>query len=283
MEFVKITLSDGYSISLRHWQGVRGRGILYIHGIQSHGLWFERSASVLAEAGFSVFLPDRRGSGLNELSRGDITHFGRWLDDLREVIAFSKSESGAEKLHIVAVSWGGKLAMALSKVCSEDIASITLIAPGLFPKVDVSVFEKLRIALAVLLKPNKHFAIPLNEPELFTENPERIKFINDDELKLTCVSARFLYQSRKLDRFISSSLPVMPFPIKLFLAGTDRIIDNCRTLQFYRGIKTEHIKALKYYPLAAHTIEFEEDNREFLRDIKDWILLCENMRTGVNV
>ncbi len=279
MEFISFTMSDGYKISVRYWQGTRKDSVLYIHGIQSHGLWFEESASVLAGAGFSVFLPDRRGSGLNERLRGDISHFSRWLDDLCEIISLIKSEykSNSGKIHILAVSWGGKLAMGLAKLCPEQIASLTLIAPGLFPRVDVAVSDKIAIANALLHDSRKLFPIPLNEPELFTDNPERQKFIVDDKQKLTHVSARFLYQSRKLDKFIKRGFPVLPFPMKLFLAGRDRIIDNCKTLRFYRGIKTSVRKELAFYPSAAHTIEFEEDNREFLRDIKGWILLCEDV------
>ena len=44
--------------------------IVYLHGIQSHGGWYEGSCAHLAAAGFPVYFLDRRGSGLNEQDRG---------------------------------------------------------------------------------------------------------------------------------------------------------------------------------------------------------------------
>lgn len=71
-EFHSWTMSDGYVLHGRLWHpaGIaRDGAILYLHGIQSHGGWFEWSASLLAHLGYPVLLPDRRGSGLNRPAR----------------------------------------------------------------------------------------------------------------------------------------------------------------------------------------------------------------------
>ncbi len=277
MKFVSFTMNDGYEISARYWQNTSEDGVLYIHGIQSHGLWFETSASLLADAGFSVFLPDRRGSGLNKQLRGDVSHFSRWIYDLQELIAQMRSKYGMKRIHILAVSWGGKLALSLAGLLPEQISSMSLVAPGIFPKVDVALSDKIAVAGALLSNPKKKFPIPLDDPKLFTDNPQRQKFIMCDALKLTDVSARFLYQSRKLDAFIRRRIFHLQFPMKLFLAGRDRIIDNCETIKFYRGIRTMRAKTLVFYPSAAHTLEFEDDNTKFLNDLRDWMLLCTNV------
>lgn len=272
MKIITHTFSDGYAVSMRYWQG-DGRGvILYIHGIQSHGLWFEQSASVLANEGFSVLLPDRRGSGLNEIARGDVNNFGRWIDDMVELIDWL----GA-KVHIVSVSWGGKLAMGLAKSAYEKMASITLIAPGIFPVVDVPVSRKLQIAADVILRTKRKFPIPLNAPELFTENSERQDFIRNDNLKLTSVTGRFMYQSRRLDRFIRFLPNRLNIPAKLFLAGRDKIIDNQKTLNYFRSLRCAKRKSLACFPQACHTLEFESDNRQFLNELKEWIISCEDI------
>ncbi len=277
MEFIKYTLSDGYTLSARYWRNDSTDGILYIHGIQSHGLWFEISSSALADMGFSVLLPDRRGSGLSKENRGDINRYQQWLDDLDELVEFMSADLGLKKIHILAVSWGGKLAMALSKTIPHKLTSITLIAPGMFPRVDVSLSDKIAIASAIISNPAKQFPIPLNQPELFTDNPERQNFIRNDKLKLTKVSARFLYNSRKLDGFILKSPQRLKCPSKLFLAGRDKIIDNCKTLKFYRKLKSSVLKEVTFYSQASHTIEFEADNRRFLADLKDWFIRCKDI------
>ena len=50
-EMIRIRLSDHCEAFARLWMPPSPRGaVLYLHGIQSHGLWFEESARRLAEA-----------------------------------------------------------------------------------------------------------------------------------------------------------------------------------------------------------------------------------------
>ena len=59
---------------------------------------------------------------------------------------------------------------------------------------------KLKIALCLLCSPRRPFDIPLNEPELFTDNLELRRWLAADPLRLRKATARFLFVSRALDR-----------------------------------------------------------------------------------
>lgn len=268
---VTLTFRDGVTASTRWWSGGNAGAILYLHGIQSHGLWFEASASALAQAGFSVLLPDRRGSGLSGGPRGDVRDYRDWISDLVEQIDWLREKTGHDRTHIMGVSWGGKLAMALTRIVPERVASVTLIAPGIFPAVDVPAGMKVRIGSSVLARVTRYFPIPLNDPELFTANPERQEFIRRDALRLTEVTGRFLYQSRRLDRRVRVIPERLRVPMKLYLAGRERIIDNAATIRYYRALQTTGPRQLMIYPEAGHTLEFEPDNTPFIHDMQEWL------------
>lgn len=161
--------------------------------------------------------------------------------------------------------------MALARTIPPKIASVTLITPGVFPAVDVPVRMKVQIALSVLGRARRYFPIPLNDPELFTGNPERQEFIRRDELRLTTVTGDFLYQSRRLDRFVRIVPERLHMPMKLFLAGRERIIDNAATVRYYRSLRTTGPRYLAMYPEAGHTLEFEPDNTPFVHDLQEWL------------
>ena len=78
--------SDGYRWRYRWYlpPGIPRAHVACIHGIQSHGGWYEHSCQRLCEAGYSVCSLDRRGAGLNQEARGDAPSFRRLLDDLAE-------------------------------------------------------------------------------------------------------------------------------------------------------------------------------------------------------
>lgn len=261
-------LSDGYRAVGRWWRPAHPRGVvLYFHGIQSHGGWYEASASRLGEQDLFVFMPDRRGSGLNRDQRGHTPSLTRCLGDARECLDAALRESGQQAVHLVGVSWGGKLCAYLAGSAPDRVASMTLVAPGIFPRVDVSPLEKMRIALSMVNDRTRPYDIPLNDPGLFTANPERIRFVQEDSLKLEQVTAGFLLASRRLDR-IAARLSFSEYrgPVHLMLAGRDRIIDNQRTAAWLRDLPSPN-RRITTYPEACHTLEFEDDPSAFLDDL----------------
>lgn len=267
-----VELSDGYRAHARWWLPDSPIGaVLYLHGIESHGGWFEASASRLAAAGFAVLLPDRRGSGANRHDRGHARSAGRLLADVAEQIGLLESRVSARAVHLLGVSWGGKLAAAYAARGLGRIASLTLIAPGLFPRVDLPAAQKLRVGLAAVFASQTTFAIPLEDPNLFTRNPERITFIGSDSLRLRSATAGLLFASWKLDRLARRLAGRrMDVPVHLFLAEHDRIIHNEPTRAFVRSL-ADADRAITEYRRASHTLEFEPDREPFLADLVRWL------------
>lgn len=272
MGTIQLRYSDGYEAHARLWLPPEPRGaVLYFHGIQSHGLWFEGSAGRIAQAGLAVLLPDRRGSGLNQVDRGHAPSAKRLLDDAAESLAELIRRTGVPRCDALGVSWGGKLAMALYGAAPERVRSITLVAPGLFPKVDISLAQKIRVGLSAVAARHSLFDIPLERADLFTENPVWQEFIRTDGPTLRQVTAAFLLASRRLDALAiaAGQLPSGP-PLRLFLAGQDRIINNAQTAEFVRRI-TWPDREIITYDHAHHTLDFEADPEPFYRDLVAWL------------
>jgi alpha-beta hydrolase superfamily lysophospholipase len=265
--------SDGYELVYRAYpaKAPQRAQVVIIHGIQSHAGWYEGSCRALAQAGCSVSFLDRRGSGANQSQRGDSPGYRRLVDDLAEFIKLTRSQNPeTAPLHLVAISWGGKLAVALTERHPGLIDDLVLITPGFFPRVAPSLREKLRIAWARVTKPTKCFPIPLNDPELFTSNPRWLEYLRRDEHSLHEATARFLVSSVHLDRQMKHASRFVHMPTLLLLAGEDRIIDNVRTQRFAETFPSTDRQVIEY-PGRAHTLEFEEPCRLEL-DLIDWVM-----------
>jgi alpha-beta hydrolase superfamily lysophospholipase len=113
--------------------------------------------------------------------------------------------------------------------------------------------------------------IPLSDPELFTANPERQRYIATDPLSLRRASARFLLATRSLDSLLRHQAPALRLPVLLFLAGLDRIVDNGVLRGFFAALPDEG-KRLVHYPEAHHTLEFEPDPGPFFKELVRWVL-----------
>ncbi|MCI0365082.1 MAG: lysophospholipase, partial [Phycisphaerales bacterium] len=196
--------------------------LVYLHGIESHGTWFLPVAAKLARHGCTTYLLDRRGSGLNrEPAPGDAPGVDALIADVQHF----RAHHGNGALHLAALSWGGKLALAAALAQPEYWQSLTLITPGLRAKVDLSLGRKFAVAMNIAVGGGGRFAVPLC-PEMFTTTPQSLQFIREDPWRLTCVTARFLRASRELDQRIAHHTPPLPTPLLVILAEHDRIIDN---------------------------------------------------------
>lgn len=240
--------------------------VLYLHGIQSHPAWFASSAAYLAAAGHAVFQVARRGSGANARDPGHAASAAQLLADLAAAIEFVRGRCRADRVHLVGVSWGGKLAAAyaLAPERAAGLASLTLVAPGLAPQVDLGPIVKARIALCLLFHPRARFDIPLNQADLFTDNPAMRTWLDGDPLRLHRATARFLYASRSLDGLLTRARRgELTTPATLLLASRDRIIDNPRTRAIMERLTAGRagVRELE----GAHTLEFEANPEPFYR------------------
>lgn len=272
---------DCQAVSLELHGGYRGyarffaaddtrRAVVYLHGIQSHGGWFLKSCDHLRQHGCAVLAPDRRGCGMNREDRGHCDSAGELLDDLDRAVGWLRERCGIAQVDLVAVSWSGKLALAYAAMYGEKVRSVTLVAPGLCPRVDIALTEKIFMGVGGIAEPKKLHEIPLKAPALFTENAAMRAFLENDPLAITQTTASFLITSTRLDMKVPRILSEIKAPVYLFLAGQDRIIDNAATIELLRPVLCvlDGFDApAVIYPEAHHTLDFEKAPEVYFRDL----------------
>ncbi len=269
-EEITVRLSDGYEAYARYWASPGcSRGVLYLHGIQSHAGWYEQSAAALCEAGFAVLQPDRRGSGRNTAARGHAESSPQLLDDGRTCLRELARRCECPSNYLLGVSWGGKMAAAMHADDADGIAGLILVTPGLFPVIDVSAAEKFRIGWSMIANPERHYDIPLNDPELFTAEPRWIEYLRNDDLQLHQATAGFFLASRRMDKVARKLFDAERVPIHLMLADDERIIDNDETRAFVRNSTWPH-RVVTTYQNSRHTLEFGPDRDHYLEDLTRW-------------
>jgi acylglycerol lipase len=270
--------ADRCRLAARVWHAVDTpiARVVFLHGITSHGGWYEQVARYLANAGCEVHFLDRRGSGLNAREPGDIDNWRTWVGDVAAYIHSIRGNNLTDPRPqpptiLCGISWGGKLAPVIARLHANLVDGIALICPGIY-----SPFLPRRVKRAILATPaptrlqNLRLTIPLRHPELFTNTRPWREFIRQDPLALRRVTWRFAQADRELTAFARASAPFIHMPLLLMLARQDRIVDNRRTRAFFARAQSRH-KTLLEYAGAGHTLEFEADPSQYFRDLADWI------------
>lgn len=276
-----LLLSDGYETSIylhRPPAGVTGRStpVLFLHGIQSHPGWFYGTAMALARAGFAVYQVTRRGSGDNEVDRGHAESSRQLLEDVDTAAAYAAADAGGDGVHLLGVSWGGKLLAAYATWGGRGVraASLSLVAPGIAAKVSPGLLVKCGVAFSLLFNSRRQYRIPLSDPALFTGNAHLQDYIAKDSYSLRRATAGFLFISRTLDQRIERAPDGgIGIPVTLILAADDRIIDNEGCEREVRRLAGDdiHVAVIE----GAHTLEFEPDPSPLYRAVVEAALRGE--------
>lgn len=262
--------AGGRRLAVRVWEAAgepRGR-VVFLHGVTSHGGWYPRSCQHLAEAGLEVHFLDRRGSGLNRDQPGDVDRWQTWVEDVR---IYMQRHRGVPVV-LCGISWGGKLAAAVARREPGLLQGLALISPGLYSPHEPRLMKRLVLASPVPRGiESRQVRIPLRRAELFTDTPSWREFIARDPLALRSITWRAAREDRRLTGYARRSAPMLHMPLLLMLAGRDRIVNNRRTVRFFRrtaGAK----RMLIEYPNAGHTLEFEPDPTDYFSDLTRWLV-----------
>jgi alpha-beta hydrolase superfamily lysophospholipase len=263
--------ADGSELAYVHYSRTDARtALVYLHGIESHAGWFALAAEALQAKGFDVFCLDRRGSGMNRENRGfpsgHVDSFETLHEDIRAFL--SEIDDRYESIYLVGLSWGGKLALSYTLAHPADADGLVLITPGLRSVVTVPLVDKLRITAAQGLNPTLAVATPI-EPEMFTTTPAYLDYIRNDPLRLQYASARFFWESNRLDRFVDERMAGDQLPILLFLAGRDRIIDNDGVLEVLAADESPDLDVFTYED-QTHSIQLDAVDG-MVEDITGWL------------
>ena len=262
--------AGGRRLAVRDWDAretCRAR-VVFLHGVTSHGGWYSRSCDHLGRAGYEVHFLDRRGSGLNREQPGDVDRWQTWLDD---VSLYLEQVRGAQPVVLSGISWGGKLAAAVARREPGLMQGLALICPGLYSPHEPGLVKRLALAASATARmQQRHVRIPFRRADFFTDTLAWREFVARDPLTLRDITWRFAREDRRLTRYARQGAPLLHLPLLMMLAGRDCIINNRRTVAFFRRTAAGK-RTLIEYPNAAHTLEFEPHPLPYFDDLSGWI------------
>lgn len=263
---------DGTEHPVRIWRAdPQSVIVLYFHGIEGHGRWFEDTALELNKKGVTTFAPDRRGAGSSTAMRGHADSWKQLVDDADELLQRIRQKNPASPIFFVANCWGSKVALSLAgRQHNSFIRGLAMTSPAVCVQVDVSLSTKMLIGLSLLRGGKDYFDIPL-APEHFTDVPQYLDYIRRDPLRLTKATASFFFESIKLTRACKASARSLNVPLLILQSGRDTIVDIEKIKHWFKELKAED-KTLSMFTEAAHSLDFDPHASEYQEALANWIL-----------
>lgn len=222
------------TLRVRVWDGGPGavgsdrRDVLiFLNGLESHGLWAAGLARRAAARGFRFVALDRRGSGVNRDISGKSAD---WLDDVAFVCE-SQRRSGFEKICLVGQCFGARLAIGAAIRRPDLVDRLILLSAGLEMLVDLSLGRKILVALGGLSPLPLRLPSPISDDRWLTRDPKWLEYIARDPLRLRRVEARDFYSGHRLLNMIRSVRSPLQKPCLALFCDDDRLVDVGRTIE----------------------------------------------------
>jgi alpha-beta hydrolase superfamily lysophospholipase len=269
-----IEAADGIRLRYLRWSSTPAEPravVIFLHGIASHAGWFAETADELQARGVAVYALDRRGSGRSGGPRGHLPRYERALDDIGRLVELVTSEQPDRPLFLAGSSWAAKLALVGAALRPGPLSGLLLLGPGLLPRVSLTLPRRLAALVGHVVAPRLRIAIPLT-PEMYTTNGPYLEFIRTDHRRLLTATARFFWETARLDRRREEAAARLRLPLLLLQGTDDAMVDVPATRRWFTALSVAD-KTYQAYPGAGHTLDFEPDpvRGRYVADLLRWL------------
>jgi len=275
-------MDDGYRLPLTHWipEGDCRALVLALHGLNDYRNAFATTGDFLAAQGVTVFAYDQRGFGESD-------GFGLWhgsdrmVRDLRLMVTLLKTAHPGCPLYVLGESMGGAVTLAALDTIETDIKGVILVAPAVWSRDSMPLYQRLALWLAVHTVPDRQLTgegLDIHP----SDNIEMLRALGRDPQVIKATRVDVLYG---ISNLMDQAATVSPGQVNeaLLLYGIhDEIIPKkptCHLLTNLTDTAPVHWKII-LYENGYHMLTRDLQAETVLRDIAGWLLDDGRYRNG---
>jgi len=276
------TSFDGLQIVARQWllkpaadQSSEGRdrvddnikgSVLLLHGIGDHSGRFEHVASFLNRAGYSVLIPDLRGHGRSQGSRGYIRDFATLNQDIDDALKQTRALHPDRPCFLYGHSMGGLAALyfALDLTARQDAMEtrkpdgLVVTSPALRILADAPAW-KLVLGKAIRnLFPALSMDSGLDIQEL-SDNPQVAERIQSDRFRHGKITPAAYFGMLETGAWCLKHAGGLAVPTLLMHGKSDRITDHAASIEFAESATDCQLVLWDHGKHELHNMTFGDD------------------------
>lgn len=263
-------LRDGYDVYFKENEVENPKGVIVItHGFAEHYSRYDYVANSFNNAGYAVIRYDLRGHGRNKEDIGHIESFNSFVEDLHEIINWTREKYKDIGVFTLGHSMGG-LITGLYGIKYKDSVKGQVFsgaALGTLPSAE----KQNRSLLKILKSVAKKITIknPVDEA-ICTNKQVYIDYINDEfVLKKATISFYYEFLFAAVDT-LNAGIKSYSLPCLITHGEKDRIVPPALSQNFYNKISSKD-KELIFYKELYHEILNENEKDQIISDMVQWL------------
>jgi acylglycerol lipase len=272
---LQVPSRDGVKLTVHEWapaKPVAGKPVaLFLHGIGMHGEPYGAIAAGFTSRSIAFVVPDLRGHGRSEGTRGELAPPQVLRADIGAVINLIHKRHPDSPIVLLGDSMGGVIAADYAWRGEQRLAGLALIVPAL--GLNKAQWEKPGGDLASLLT-NGRIALG-TEAKIgpSTQSAGFRKARLADKLALREVKLSYLTTIAEMQADWPRAADAIKVPLFVCVAENDRVIDNALARRFFdRAATPKEGKTWCKLDGAYHTVCWDPATPAFVDELVRWIL-----------
>jgi alpha-beta hydrolase superfamily lysophospholipase len=267
-------MDDGYRLPLKRWDARTSPGaiVLAVHGLNDYSNSFAGTGDFLAARGITVVAYDQRGFG-GTAGHGYWHGSERLVADVRTVASLIRASYPDTPLYLLGESMGGAVVLSALRPDPPDIAGIILIAPAVWSRDTMPLYQRLALWVAAHTVPARRLTgegLDLKP----SDNIPMLRALGRDPLVIKATRVDVLYGvSNLMDNATAGSSELSSDTLILY-GKKDEIIPKQPTCQWLEGLPETGIRPWRaiFYDDGYHMLTRDLHADAVLEDIADWLL-----------
>lgn len=267
---------DGLELAWRSWPADRPRGALVVvHGLAEHGMRYAETASVLCDAGWSVYSVDLRSHGLSPdppgATRVHVNRFEDFVDDVDALVGLVRDRHPSQPVFLLGHSMGGLISLTYLLARPDRVQGAILSSPalGTHPDFQPPAILKVLVGIISRLAPRKTFPSEL-DTKAVCRDPAVVEAYENDPLVTDRVSARCYTELLRAMDAVNDRAGSLQRPLLLMQSGDDRLVDPAAPERWARNAPPELVEFVTW-PGFYHEMLNDPDRGQVWQKILDWL------------
>jgi alpha-beta hydrolase superfamily lysophospholipase len=244
---------------------------LFLHGIGMHGEPYRAIAAAFTSRGIPFLVPDLRGHGRSEGTRGELAAPDVLRADIGAVIAWIHKRYPTAPVVLLGDSMGGVIATDYAWRGEQRLAGLALLVPAF--GLNKAQWEKPVGDLKNLLTRG---GILLGSESKLKPSTQSLGFLQariEDKLALREVELSYLLTIHEMQREWFRAAAAIKVPLFIGVADKDQVIDNAVVRRFFdRAATPKDEKTWRKLDGAYHTVCWDPSTPALMADLTEWIL-----------
>ncbi|MGC9064281.1 MAG: lysophospholipase [bacterium] len=267
-----LTSFDGTKIFYKYGGNLEGKkAFIIVHGLLEHSCRYTETIERISSWGFPVFVPDLRGHGNSEGTRGDVESFFHYILDLKAFFDMLLT-SGYREFYLMGHSMGGLIVTRFIQEYQEftqQIKTLILSSP-FFGWKDISPLRLNLVRFLSFILPKFYLTNVVN-PDYLSHSKEVAESYRRDPLIQNRITVRLGVEIDKNMKLLKEKLSELFPPILLLTSGKDYLVNTEEAINIF-NLFNSPLKKYHIFPESYHEIFNEEDVKETAYSmVKRWL------------